>query len=256
MRLRAAGLGAALAAILLAGCSASRPDPAPSGEASEEDETRQPLALFTSLPIFWAEGDVGDLLSGDAPQHWARAALEERYRLTPVDSLTDLPAGGLLLMAQPRALSGEENVALDSWVRDGGRVLLLVDPMLHSHSAYGLGDRRRPEAMTMLSPILSRWGLALDYDEDQADDWQVLEESRMAIPVATAGTLRLTGKGHESRCSTMADAVLAVCWMGTGKALVMADAELLADGDHPHAAAHQALLDLLEAAAAPPPPTR
>ena len=56
---------------------------------------------------------------------------------------TRLP-GGLLLAAQPQALTAERLVALDDWVRAGGRLVLLADPSLRWESSRPLGDRFRP----------------------------------------------------------------------------------------------------------------
>ena len=50
----------------------------------------------------------------------------------------------LLLAAHPNAQPAENLVALDKWVRGGGRLLLLADPMLEWHSERPLGDPLRP----------------------------------------------------------------------------------------------------------------
>lgn len=228
---------------LLAACSAASPDPAPSPTASSQTigaETAaapsaavsgSQLLLFTSLPILWSEGGLGDMLSAKAPVHWARGVLEQGRALRPVDNLTQLAPGGMLVMAQPRALAPAENLALDEWVRGGGHLLLIVDPMLDVHSSYGLGDRRRPEAIAMLSPILGRWGLRLDNDErgEHVARWQ-----GHAIPVDEGGLFALTGQGFESDCRLdggAAEALVADCAVGKGRVLLLADATFLADGD-------------------------
>ncbi len=134
-----------------------------------------PPGLFTSLPILWAESErLGDLLKPQTAPHWALAVIEQDGKVRPLDSLvaaggkSPLSGLGLLIMAQPRPLSPQENVALDGWVRGGGRLLMFADPMLTAQSSFAFGDRRRPEAIAMLSPILSRWGLRLGFDDDQA----------------------------------------------------------------------------------------
>ena len=66
------------------------------------------------------------------------------------------------MMIQPRPLSPQENVALDNWVAAGGRLLLFADPALTEDSAFAIGDRRRPQDVVLLSPILARWGLELE----------------------------------------------------------------------------------------------
>ncbi|WP_156500465.1 Gldg family protein [Croceicoccus bisphenolivorans] len=239
------------APVMLAACSASPTDPAPvATETALADSGEKPdLLLFTSLPIYWSEGGLGDMLSADAPVHWARTALEARYDLVPVDTLTSLPANGTLLMAQPRALSAEENVALDDHVRGGGRVVLIVDPMLDAHSAYGLGDRRRPEAISMLSPILARWGLRLVPDGREAYEAQW---GSRTFAVEEGGRFELASGGHDSVCHLVDDALIARCNVGNGKVMLLGDATFLAHGENAGADGAGLLADLIAAAETPP----
>lgn len=169
--------------------------------------------------------------SGDRP-HWARGALERRFRLLPLDTL-DLPSSPgsarLILMAQPRALLPQENVALDRWVRGGGRVLLFADPMLTLDSAYPIGDRRRPQDIALLSPILARWGLVLRFDEGQPAGWR--ESAGRSLPVNLSGTLAIAPGGHDASCAIEDDALIANCRIGAGRAVIVADAALLEPRD-------------------------
>ena len=66
------------------------------------------------------------------------------------------------MMAQPRAQTAENLVALDDWVRRGGRLLLFADPMLEWPSDRALGDPTRPPAMFADTGLLAHWGLRLD----------------------------------------------------------------------------------------------
>lgn len=242
------------AAVGLSACSAAPSDPASSPtETASAPKPAQDLLLFTSLPIFWSEGSLSDMLSDNAERHWARKALEARWRLVPVDSLTALRNGAdapVLLMAQPRALSGGENVTLDNFVRGGGRVVMIVDPMLDAHSAYGFGDKRRPEAVSMLSPILARWGLRLVEDERPAYEAQWGGRS---VPVADGGLFELTDTGFESTCRLVGDGLAAWCRVGNGKVVLMADATFLADGAKAGGDGDRLLLDLVDEAQAPIP---
>ena len=92
----------------------------------------------------------------------AATFLRERYTLKPIDLPSQLPKGAVLLAAQPRALPAEELVALDAWVRGGGRLLLLADPMLEWPSERALGDRLRPPVSFADTGLLAHWGLRLD----------------------------------------------------------------------------------------------
>jgi hypothetical protein len=212
-----------------------------------ETAARPELGLMGTIPIYWGEsGNVSELLGGGA-SHWARARLEADFELRPLDTLSAESLAGLefLLLAQPRALSPAENVALDAWVRAGGRLLLFADPMLTGESRFGLGDRRRPQDVILLSPILNHWGLPLEFDVDQPEGYAQVGDGDAAIPVNRPGSF--TAPAQDSGCVLVADSVLARCAVGRGTATVLADAALL-DLYDPHPAAAPALGWLVEQA--------
>jgi hypothetical protein len=185
------------------------------------------LGLMGTIPIYWGEtGDFGELLEDKDNGHWARAQLEAEYTLRPLDTLDAESLAGLdrLLLAQPRALSAAENVALDAWVRGGGQLLLFADPMLTGESRFAIGDRRRPQDVILLSPILDHWGLALEFDDDEPAGYAVLPTSGAPLPVNLPGSLRLR---EGADCTILVADVLAECRIGEGRAVVMADAALL-----------------------------
>lgn len=158
--------------------------------------------------------------------------MEEQGRVVPLDSLAGrqglaLPHDALLVLIQPRPLSPDENVALDAWVRGGGHVLLFADPMLTAHSAFALGDPRRPQDIAMLSPILDHWGLALEFDDAQPRGERDVEVRGATLPVNLRGQLRLSA---DARCRLEADKLVADCRVGKGRAVVVADAALF-DGE-------------------------
>ena len=197
---------------------------------------RRPLGLMTTIPIYWGEAaGMDELIAGSAEPHWARSTLERDYDLVPLDSLAGpeglAKPGGIdqLLLAQPRALSGPENVALDDWVRSGGHLLLFADPMMTGHSRFSIGDRRRPQDVILLSPILSRWGLTLQFDERQSAGVRVEKFDDVALPVNLAGTFRIspTVPGSPAQCTLSASGIVADCAIGEGRALIIADATLL-----------------------------
>ncbi len=215
--------------------------------AVAQDDGAQPqLALMGTVPIFWGEpADFGETLLGEAEPHWARAVLEQGFALSPVDYLSAeaLAEYDYLLLAQPRGLSGEENVALDAWVRGGGRLLLFADPLMTGESRYGIGDRRRPQDVALLSPILARWGLELTFDEAQDEGLQQADHFGDPLPVNMRGEWHYSGTSRE--CNIPGDALLAHCRIGAGQALLVADAALLdLAGPYPHA--ESALTWLLE----------
>jgi len=227
---------AALLSFASAGCRAE--DAAPPREPAQWPE----LGLMGTVPLYWGEqAAFGDALSGGGTAHWARAQLEARYTLRPLDTLSDVSFADLkfLLLAQPRALSGPENVALDAWVRAGGRVLLFADPLLTGESRFPIGDRRRPQDVILLSPILAHWGLRLEFDDGQPNGF-TLAAGEAPIPVNLPGRFLADGD-----CAAESGGVLARCAIGRGRVLVLADAALL-DLYQPHPAAPAALDWLLE----------
>lgn len=192
-------------------------------------EPERAVGLFSSLPILWGEGDdLGDLLKSDRPAHRVRTALEAIGPVRPLDTLERLgPDLKRLVIAQPRPLSPAENVALDNWVRGGGQLLLLADPILTEHSVHAVGDPRRPQDVALLSPILTRWGLELTFDETQPAVLRSVAAHGPAIPVALAGAWRTSNP----QCRLEADALLAICRIGQGKVVALADAEVAAAND-------------------------
>jgi hypothetical protein len=196
--------------------------------AGKVEQSEEPLGLFTSLPILWSEqADLHDMLATPAPPHWARGALAENGRLVALDTLLDLSRFERLVIAQPRPLSPDENVALDAWVRSGGRLLMFADPMLTQESAYSLGDRRRPQDVVLLSPILSRWGLKLQFDDMQAGGLR--ENAGEGVDVDLPGQFTVVGGGVGAQCLIGAEALVARCSVGKGRATIVADAAVLAD---------------------------
>lgn len=202
------------------------------------ERERARLGLFTTLPIYWGEtAGLSDMIDGETHRGWVRDSLERRFALVPLDTLAPpegSPSRGLaeidrLLLAQPRALSPRENVALDTWVREGGRVLIFADPLLTAHSRFSIGDRRRPQDVVLLSPILARWGLELRFDPDQPGGERTIATGAVALPVNLAGTLHgiegFTTGGE--RCRIAHERVFARCSIGEGGVTVVADAAVL-----------------------------
>lgn len=211
-------LGAMLAA---AGWYATRPI-IPSG----------PVGLFSTLPILFSDNpDLAHEFRGDTSPIWALGVIGDfgSDTVVPLDTIDPVKLQSLkkVMIAQSRALSPQENVALDAWVRGGGRVLLLVDPLLTEPSRFALGDPRRPQSTAMLSPILAHWGLELQFDEAQTEGEHEVNALGASIPVDMAGHFKLL---TPSGCQLIADGLLASCTVGNGRVLALADAQVLARG--------------------------
>jgi hypothetical protein len=240
MRDRRSSLSTALAALLAVAVPACAAAPA------EEEAPLPQLGLSGTIPIYWGEAEgMSEMLAGEGTPHWARAQLERSYRLRPLDLLDEANLAPLayLLLAQPRALSAAENVAVDAWVRRGGKLLLFADPLLTGESRFSIGDRRRPQDVILLSPLLTHWGLELEFVEDQPGGAAMREIAGTALPVNLPG--RFTRSAGSGNCTLAAGDLLARCTLGEGRVTVLADAALL-DLHDPHPAAAEALAWLVE----------
>ncbi len=216
--------------ITLAALAFSTSSSAAGHDRAPADLPRPALAIMGSVPILWGEAaDVDELIGGSYRAHWARAVLEQDWRLVPLDALDQAALAGQsrLLLAQPRGLSPQENVALDAWVRQGGRLLLLADPWMTGESRFGLGDRRRPQDVALLSPILARWGLVLEFDADQPAGPAVRAVAGYSVPVELAGRFMARGGPDGARCDLSGEGILARCRLGEGQIVLFADAALL-----------------------------
>ena len=212
-RLRALGLAAVCLAVAALALAQLR-RPAPTAAAQ-----RPVLLLLTSLPLVF--GEDFSIEGGGSP---ALTALQARYRVVPISvaSPAELAKGRLLLMAQPFAQPPEDLVALDQWLRGGGRVLLLADPLLEWPSKRALGDRLRPPIMFTDTGLLGHWGLRLD-----APDRPGMKRSSLGDrPIVTASPGSLHGG-----CRISADGIVARCDIARGRATVVADADLLDAGN-------------------------
>lgn len=243
-----------VATFLVAGLGvwALSPGDPPSQPLVQNSAERQPLGLMTTLPIYWGEAaGMDELIAGTAEPHWVRGTLESAYDLVPLDSLAGTEGLNAsedmkhLLLAQPRPLSGAENVALDEWVRRGGRLLLFADPLLTGHSHFSIGDRRRPQDVILLSPILTRWGLSLQFDEAQNSGERAVTIGEIALPVNLAGTFEIVSPAADApaHCLVLAEGVAAECTIGEGSALIIADADVL-DQEMPGSPRETALREL------------
>lgn len=156
--------------------------------------------MLTGLPLFWPEGGVVEALAGPPPDRSWQAALGARAAV-PIDtsSASALAGRRLLLAAQPRDQSPADLVALDAWVRRGGRMLWLADPALARPSRLALGDPRAAPAGPTLLPLMAHWQLSV---------------TRQGVESAAA-------------CERAWDGLAADCRIGRGRVILVADADLL-----------------------------
>jgi hypothetical protein len=176
---------------------------------------RQPLMLLSSLPLVF--GEDFSLKSTGSP---LLAKLQTRYAviLISVTSGQELSKARILLMAQPQAQTPENLVALDSWVRGGGRVLLFSDPLLEWPSKRPLGDMLRPPPVFADTGLLAHWGLRLDPPAQRGPATRNLA----GFNVLTVSPGKVSGA-----CAISRDGLVASCRIGAGTAVIVADADLL-----------------------------
>jgi hypothetical protein len=238
-------LAAALLA-LLAACDRAPATPS----AAQSAAPREILGLMTSLPLYWPlKAEVEDIAAGRVALPWQRAALEQVFVIEPLDSLAPIPGlaanapatdplAGLTRLAviQPRGLTPADNVALDEWVRGGGRLLLVLDPALTGEYDLPLGDPRRPADSALIPPVVARWGLAVRFDEVQNDAVVERALAGAALPLVLAGEVTITD-ASAAACTLLADGAAVRCTVGKGEVTLIADAalfehrELAGEGD-------------------------
>jgi hypothetical protein len=191
----------------------------------EASGPKPPLLLMTALPMVWGEGGAFD--PNSRPSETYRA-LEREFAVTPIDAIEPAALRGhrLMLLAQPRLLAPEELVALDEWVRSGGRVLILTDPVLAAAREFPLGDVRRPPDTGLLGPLLAHWGVRLKPVDRMGDIFFLPGRGgdRMLLVDQAA---RFEASGNP--CRSGGPAPIARCRLERGKALLVGDADLLTD---------------------------
>lgn len=172
---------------------------------------RPALAVITGLPLFWAEQGQGGLQ--DAP---IVTVLRTRFTVVPLDDPAGIAASGArrLLLAQPRAMTPAQVMAIDRWVRDGGTALVLADPLLRWPSALPLGDRRRAPAASLIGSLLGHWGF-------QPAGAPHAAEIRHFLP--DKGLLTVSG------VQPYGNALPARRPVGRGEVLLLGDADLIDD---------------------------
>ncbi|KGB52434.1 hypothetical protein FG91_03552 [Sphingopyxis sp. LC81] len=206
------GAGHALLAALYRPASASADAPA--------------ATMLTGLPLRWsASPSIAAMIAEGTNDDPALARLIAAGPISLVDSLADhVPSpGGALLIAHPRALAPQELVAIDAFVRGGGRAVILADALSGWPARHPLGDPRNAPVTSLLTPLLDHWGVTLAAAPAQES---------MALPVDVDGArLRLFSAGRLDRlpqaCRVYADRRVAHCRIGQGEVWLVGDADLL-----------------------------
>lgn len=184
------------------------------------------VTMMTGLPLRWSEGnDLAAMLARGMNEDPALARLRRAGSVELVDSIVDNPPrpGGVLLLAHPRALAPQELVAIDAFVRGGGRTVILADALTGWPMRHPIGDPRNPPVTSLLTPLLDHWGVTLAA-ASPAD--------RRALAADVGGArLQLFSAGRFDRlpagCRAYANRRIARCPIGQGEAWLVGDADLL-----------------------------
>lgn len=202
--LRAKRVAGGIALLALAALLAWRGPAQPTQPVTD----RPALAVITALPLFWdAQGRA------DAP---IVTVLRTRFTVQPIDDAMQLdrsPAR-LLLLAQPRAMTPQALVAVDRWMRGGGRAVVLADPLLRWPSDLPMGDRRRAPATSLLEPLLDHWGFAFDRIEEDERRWFLPDGALLTLSGA-----QMAGGGDMVQRKRI----------GRGEVVLLGDADLIDD---------------------------
>jgi hypothetical protein len=187
------------------------------------------IGLMTTLPLRWAEGGVNTALDPTVKPSGAYERLSDDYKIVLFDTFATLPSSKpkVLILAQPRALAPRELVQLDDWVRGGGKLLIFADPALAWESSYPLGDTRRPLFTSLLSPLFAHWGLDLVLPMDGAQANEVRRIGALSVRMPTPGAWQVHDINAAPVCVIGSSMVIAECKIGSGRAVLVADADLL-----------------------------
>ncbi len=193
-------------------------------------EQRPRVAWITSLPI----GNLRSTSLEPDESQYERDSVEDPIalflsrttrdsRLVMIDAAA-LADADVLLLAHPPALDPAQLVAIDDWVRGGGRAVVLADGLSSWSPGWPLGDPRNAPVTSLLGPLLAHWGLELAAPDGLAESRIILRDSGQRLELLSAGRFR----NRDSRCEVRAQGLIAECRIGRGYALLVADADLLA----------------------------
>ncbi|APZ97137.1 hypothetical protein BWQ93_00475 [Sphingopyxis sp. QXT-31] len=192
----------------------------------EQPASDTPVTMLSGLPLRWAgEGDLAAMLQRGAADDPALVRLERTHRIALVDSLADHvpPAGAALLLAHPRALAPQDLVAIDAFVRGGGRALILADALSGWPAPHPTGDSRNPPVTSLLTPLLGHWGITLGAAPAGETAAQAIDVDGRRLRLFSAGRFEALPSG----CTAQAGAQILRCRVGAGEAWLVGDADLL-----------------------------
>lgn len=217
-----------------------------------DDQSRRPvLMIMSSIPLQWGEATMAQVAKGETQPSPLFEALAEKNRPILIDDFQKLERRGSspLLMIQPRALAPRELVQLDEWVRKGGTAIIFADPALDWPSDFPLGDQRRPLFTSLLNPLFRHWGIELALPVTEGDNNDVATKvGEYDLSSRSPGILVVPKNPKATaRCTIRHDEFIANCAVGTGRAVIVADADILHESQWTDGVLTSGTLDWLQA---------
>lgn len=190
------------------------------------------VGIVSALPLFWPEGVAPAAQLSPGPTD-RRGPLVEALDARAVDMIDAASLSRLdtLILAQPRLLQPVELVALDDWIRKGGRAIVFADPLLMWPSGLSVADPRRAPLTSLLDPLLIHWGLRLEpvAPGEQGVRRAMLSSGHVLI-IAGASRFSLTpDEKSAASCALAEGSLMALCKVGGGSVRLIADADMLDD---------------------------
>lgn len=184
------------------------------------------VTMLTGLPLRWsASSSIAAMIAEGTNDDPSITRLTATGPVSLVDSLADHapPPGGVLLIAHPRALAPQDLVAIDAFVRGGGRAVVLADALSGWPTRHPLGDPRNAPITSLLTPLLDHWGVTLGAAPTG-------ESESLSVDIEGA-RLRLFSAGRFDRlpssCRAYGGRYAAHCRIGRGEVWLVGDADLL-----------------------------
>lgn len=184
------------------------------------------VTMLTGLPLRWSvSSSIAAMIAEGTNDDPSITRLTATGPVSLVDSLADHapPPDGVLLIAHPRALAPQDLVAIDAFVRGGGRAVVLADALSGWPTRHPLGDPRNAPITSLLTPLLDHWGVTLGAAPTG-------ESESLSVDIEGA-RLRLFSAGRFDRlpssCRAYAGRYAAHCRIGRGEVWLVGDADLL-----------------------------
>lgn len=184
------------------------------------------VTMLTGLPLRWSvSSSIAAMIAEGTNDDPSITRLTATGPVSLVDSLADHapPPGGVLLIAHPRALAPQDLVAIDAFVRGGGRAVVLADALSGWPTRHPLGDPRNAPITSLLTPLLDHWGVTLGAAPTG-------ESESLSVDIEGA-RLRLFSAGRFDRlpssCRAYGGRYAAHCRIGRGEVWLVGDADLL-----------------------------